>query len=608
MPKTAPVLIFSNNDYPELMKFKIYEGCYFLSSGEAVHIQVKNADYLIDSSGSGVYRSQFIMNPSDWVAALEEAGHHISGDFIGRDMRGSLCGFISNKSAQESMIIPDPFGSAIVFYYRSRSITVFSTDIDSIVSVLSSVGISLQKSMDYLNEVIGTGNGGFFESSYEEIQALKPFEYVTSTNNSFSINEYSWKQDFFSSDKSYEEQLTLAVEEIKNNIQAVSNYKHVAHKISHLTGGFDSRLVLAGILGTDSGQSYRFFCSGRPNMPDRYTAERLCSEFGLTMTEYNGFNALKAPQTLEERFLWPLDFSSGILAASPHRFYETNSNIVLSGGYGECFRSFFGSRAELEQIHDVDSLMPTLWGKIFFDKDKDNALLSEKFKKRFSQKIKHFFNDCRENGLREDAYLDYMYLVIRNRYYVGVTSHRWSSFGARFDPLYTLNGIKCALSVSQEMRSANVVGIDLMNRLFSDLSTLPFDREIYTETYSKLRGNVTMREFKSERRPKFALSEMVKPVEGMKAPKALPEHIERAKKLRAPLWQVVELGSVQEKCLEYLSTMETREIDAMFNRKILFRLLRSPNLSSRVHIRKVFSVYSILLWYFAEKETLQPIV
>jgi len=60
--------------------------------------------------------------------------------------------------------------------------------------------------------------------------------------------------------------------------------------------------------------------------------------------------------------------------------------------------------------------------------------------------------------------------------------------------------------------------------------------------------------------------------------------------------------------LEYLSTMETREIDAMFNRKILFRLLRSPNLSSRVHIRKVFSVYSILLWYFAEKETLQPIV
>jgi hypothetical protein len=589
-------MIFANKDYEELNDFQIYNGCYFVPSSRAINKTINENNITIDISGSGIYKDQFISKPHDFFNVLKN-NYPPTIDSMGKEIRGSLSFYLINTTEQHVEIIADPLGGAIIFYYKSDSISVFSNSITSIINVLNMINIYPKKSMDYLTELISTGNGGYFESSYEGIHALKPFQYIKGINNSFSIQDYTWKHEFFSPISDYNAGLELAVEEIKNNIKAVTNYKNSSYKIAHLTGGFDSRLVLSSILNTDSSDHYHFFCSGNSDMPDRHIAEKLSSEFNLTMTEYGGQSPLNTPSTLEEEYLWQMQFTGGILSTAPKGQYERNNNIILSGGYGECFRSFFGARKSDLASTDLETIMSTLWGNLFFSKNEEDALFSASFKKRLSEQMKKVMNEPLEYGLREDAHLDYLYTRVRNRYYVGVTSHNWSEFGARFDPLYSLNAIKLAMSVPQDMRTANIIGIDIMNRLFEDLTALPFEREVFNGSYIKYRGMPNLRSFSSTERPKFDLEELIAPAQKARTYPATLEQKAKAKKMKAALWQVVELKRVQQKLIEFISSIPSQEVSSIFNRKILNRLLKS-DLNSRVHIRTVFTIYSVLLWYF----------
>jgi hypothetical protein len=588
--RDCPTIVFSEKKYDELSNFRIYDGCYFIPSSKA--LDTKNG--IIDISGSGVYKNKFITKSSDVYDII----HDLSSDSIGKNIRGSLSFYVINKVENKASIIADPLSGGIVFYFQSEAVTVFSNSINSINSILNALGIHLKKSMDYLNELVSTGNGGFFDSSYEEIKALKPFQYVEAWNHSFTIKDYSWKQQFFTPVTNYNEEIEKAVEEIKNNITAVSNYDNGAHKIAHLTGGFDSRLVLSSILNINASNDYHFFCSDQFELTDQLIAERLSTEYNLIMTEYPGYNTLKNPFTLEEEYLLPMQFSGGILSAGIHGNYEKTTNIILSGGYGECFRSFFGSRTT-ENNTNILSLLPKLWGNVFFNENDDDSLFSANFKNKLSKKIRHIFDEAKDNGIRQDAYLDYLYTRIRNRYYIGFQSHSWSEFASRFDPLYSLSAIRCALSLSQEQRSANIVGIDIMSQLYKDLTELPFDREIFNENYITYREKPNLREFRSIDKPKFGLTDLIYGKELNRNLVATPEQRDKAKRLKAHLWQVVEIKRVQQKTMELISSMPSSQVALLFNRKILYRLLKN-DLNNRVHIRTVFSIYSILLWYFSK--------
>jgi hypothetical protein len=589
-------MIFSNKKFEELNKFEVYNGCYFVPSSQVIKGSVHYNELITDISGSGIYKDQFISKPGDLLNVLKD-NFTTTADDIGKEIRGSLSFYLINKTKRQAEIVTDPLGGGIIFYYQTEDISVFSNSINSIIKVLNKINIYPKKSMDYLTELISTGNGGYFESSYEGIKALAPFQYIKGINHTYSIHDYSWKHEFFSTVTDYNKGLELAVEEIKNNISAVINYKDSEYKIAHLTGGFDSRLVLSSILNSNSSNQFYFFCSGNSNMPDRFIAERLASEFNLTMTEYGGITPIQTPSTLEEEYLSQMQFTGGIISTAPKGQYKKNTNIILSGGYGECFRSFFGARKSDFTTTDLESLMSSLWGNLFFSKNADDALFSSSFKMRLSERMRKILNEPIQYGLREDSHLDYLYTRVRNRYYVGVTSHNWSEYGARFDPLYSLNAIKLAMSVPQEMRTANIIGLDIMNRLCEDLTKLPFEREIFNENYIKYRSTPEVKSFHSTERPRFGLEELVVQTEQAKIFSATPEQKEKAKKLKAALWQVVELNRVQKKLNEYISSIPSQEVSAVFNRKILNRLLKS-DLNSRVHIRTVFTIYSVLLWYF----------
>ena len=125
----------------------------------------------------------------------------------------------------------------------------------------------------------GNGSGGLVESSYEGISVLPQFTYVTMSPSGVSVLDYPVREQFFSPGVDYELSIAVAQEEIAQNVEALAAADH-ARKVAHLTGGIDSRLVLAAILSTGHSGEFVFFCSGGPEEPDQKVARQL-AKFGI---------------------------------------------------------------------------------------------------------------------------------------------------------------------------------------------------------------------------------------------------------------------------------------------------------------------------------------
>lgn len=588
------VIIYSNKKYESLSDFEVYNGCYYIGSEKGTYINIKNNKYYIDMSGVGVVNNRFIVNSKDLINYIEKDIDTESYYKFGENIRGAVAITVIDIEKQQFVVLPDPLGYAITFYYRDDNIFAISSDLKSLVKYISKIGIKINKSIEFLSESIATARGVFFRSSYEEVKSLKSFQFVLGKKSDIRIQNYDYKLDIFKNNEAYEDLLEKASIEIIENIKAVSEYNNKGYKIAHLTGGFDSRLVLSAILSCNCEKDFFFYSSGRPDFPDRSIAERICGDFDLMMTEYSGLDKKEGYKNIQEHLLDSLDFSEGLLSTTFNRKLIKNDNIVLSGGLGECYRSSFGKLVEnFNYDMCIYEILEKIWGKNLSYKYED-SLFNNNFIEKVAKILKEEIESAREDGIREDAILDYIYIKTKNRYFIGPISYNASFCINRFDPLYSLSGIKCSINQSQDIRSSNVLGFDLMKKLNNKLPFLPFDGQRFGYNFSKYRGKIKLEDF-SGNKPKFYLEEKNINVQEYSV-EISKEDIEKAKKIKGSVQQVAMLPIIQKECLNILSKIPSDEIYKVFNRKILNRLLIN-DLNNRVHIRNVYNLYSYLLWY-----------
>src|SRR5699024_5239396 len=130
--------------------------------------------------------------------------------------------------------------------------------------------------------------------------------------------------------------------------------------ICHLTGGFDSRLVSSIIINEKCKERFHFACSGRKGIPDKDIAIALSKHFGLVHTSFSGNIAEKIPETYQDEILWSLNYSKGLLV-NLNPYVKNENNIILSGGYGESYRSFYASNRDLNSYDSYEKLAMELW-------------------------------------------------------------------------------------------------------------------------------------------------------------------------------------------------------------------------------------------------------
>lgn len=587
----APVVFYSTTSRVDLEEFKVFNNCYLV--GRSVGL-LPDDRTIVGAHGVGVLRGKFVDSVGAATDVLQKNPASTLPQ-LGQDLKGSLTLYIAEKQAQRVTLLPDPLGGGLVFTWNEGGDWAASSDLSALVALLTRIGKKPARSLHYAAAYVATGSGGLIDSSYENVASLPQFAYVEVSPSGVKVGDYPCKDEFFNSDLSYEDSLQAAQEEISANVIALAGAGH-DRRIAHLTGGVDSRVVLAATLATGTSGDFSYYCSGGPTEPDKLVSQQLAVEYGLIMTEHGGLDAKFGPATLDEELLSPFQHTSGIISGVAQAGNIRSSAAVASGGYGELFRSFYNKGS----VHDGSSQEAgeKMFGRLAFGSDTNRRLLSDSFTDVAESRINALVADAASNNVRRDAQLDYFYLNRRNRYYVGEITRSLSQFVARFDPLYSLAGASLAFRLDGLSRQANIIGMDLMERMAPGLPTLPFDTDRFVGAYTAIRDRPSARSFTRSGTPDFDTAKRI-PLENaanIHVTRPTAADRERANKLRMTPRLITQFPAIRDGLREIISGLPRGEFQSVFNQRAVALLIdREP--SHRAYYRTARDLYAALLWY-----------
>lgn len=497
-------------------------------------------------------------------------------------------------------VLPDPLGGALVFVWRAGRGTYVSSSVPAIVEAAALFGEHPRKSLEYQLERSLIGNGGLIPASYEEMEALPVSTWLLIDEDGLHERRYDSFQSDLQIDGSYSDLIAQARTDIIESMTAIASMP-VEQRISHLTGGFDSRLILAAVQAAGLADRFSFFTSGPTGTPDRDISDLLSKHFGLTRTNDAGLSAYP-PSGYREQVLEPMTNSGGITSTGPTGKEDRIEVAAVGGGYGEVLRSF-NSRL-LDKIEpdpetgnwEPKSLGTALWGPYAL---KPGGLANDEATSRLLRRAADHFNDLQALDSPLDQLGDLHYLAVRNRYHIGHSSMLWSRHGYRFDPLYSRAGAKLSRMLPIGPRAQNVVGFDLMTSFSDELAALPFDKPRFAGDFSLYRRIPKQREYREGGFPTLPRSARYP------AP-ALPptsdadrrRFVAEANKFGVNYWQMAQLQPAQQGLRQALANIDERELAGTLNLDYVRRLASSQP-RNRAEIRHLHSVYAMLLWYFA---------
>lgn len=591
--RTTPVIFQSKAPQaPDLESFRVFANTYVVGSSRGA--ECRQNQLTVWAHGVGALGGSFIDGDEEAARILDQPG--LSNlPSLGQELRGSISLYVLEHDKDQVTLLPDPLGGGIVFTHRDEDGWAASSDLGALVDFLRSIGRGPRKSLEYVAAYVATGSGGLVDSSYEGIEALPQFSYIEITLNGFTVKDYAAKQSFYATEESYDDSLARAEEEIKLNLRALASGDH-SRKVAHLTGGIDSRAVLAAILSTGNGDQFSFYCSGGPTEPDQVIARQLATEYGLIMTKAQGTEPTVAPETQEEQLLWRFQHTSGLISGPMHRGNTRSSTAIASGGYGELFRSFHNKG--IPHVGNPQEVAQKIFGGLGFSTNASRRLLSRDFADRTQARLQNHIVKSEGKGVRRDALLDHVYMSSRNRFFVGEITRSVSPFAARFDPLYSLAGASLALRLDGASRVANIVGMDLIERMSPGLSRLPFDRDRFSGAYAQVREVPATRDFSKQGGPLFdgMVSEPAGNAGLVKVPKPTVEERLRANELKMAPRLIAEFPATRDGIKDLIAGMTGSRFESAFNSRAVTLLVDRPP-SHRVHYRTARSIYASLLWY-----------
>lgn len=560
--------------------------------------------YLLD--GVGIVGSSAIIDDDGVADFLDENRDHTSAksmaDRWGKGVKNPCAAFVVDLDAQQILCLPDPLGGALAFRYRSNSAQIVSTDMVSLANVVTAMNLPLRKSSDYQLERLILGNGGLIPSSYEDVDRLDPFEYWQVSTDGAKRCRYA--QD--GSEPTYAESLQVIRDELIESVLAVSKLP-AEIRIAHITGGFDSRLVMAAAMAAGCAKDFMYFCSGPAGSTDRKIADGLSLTLGLPRSASGGLAA--SPLThVHEKLLAPLYHSGGITSSGPNGGESRSTAVVAGGGYGEVLRSTFSARFRTLAPEDVS---PTsLLNKFAPRRVGDAHIYAESALSLLSRKLFQEWQRLRDQGHEHDFIGDAFYISVRNRYHIGQNSMLWSRVGRRYDPLYSVEAAAAAARLPLYSRETNVLGFDLMQSFGFNIEKYPFDKNRFTEAYKTIRRAPVQLEFSGAGPLKIDDSHEISYGGGVSLPSALDGLavtsptltgderklvIQRANKIGLNYWHIASLEPAQRSLRAGLNEFGLAAIDGLVDREYAWHLAKQ-RLTTRAEIRDLYSMYGLVAW------------
>ncbi len=384
-----------------------------------------------------------------------------------QSLRGSFMIAHHNRIDNSIDIVVDPLSMYPLFIYQQSGLFACSNNIFALVTCLQRCGIETSRS-SRLFALEGTfGNAISDFTSYQSITLLPPASRVSiSGQNVATIFPQRELSTYFVSDDSYTDLLDRAEVELRDNIRACLDGPF-KYRIADLTGGMDSRLVLAVILAEASTDNFLFATGGSYPTPDVAVADVLREKYSLT----SGVDLYERLYSLADD---PVASLCAQLRATDACYTHTGEMLIgtsrrldiahIGGGVAETFRGGIMPAPALAG----DTLLHLL------KKVDRRTVLTDKEREQQRNQIASRFKFYRRGGVPESALGDALYLFERNRYHFGFIWRARNLKRTNFQPLYSPASILAAQKLSTDLRAAGKVGFDLMSRFSSSLVEIPF--------------------------------------------------------------------------------------------------------------------------------------
>lgn len=512
--------------------------------------------------------------------------------------------YIHDNNEGWSACLPDPLGGALAFTLQRDGHVFVSTSTTALTTTAEDHGFNLTKDPLFQIERLLLGNGGLINNSFENVHGIEPFQYVYIADNQAQTRAYKSTSSLMALTNF--ELFQMLRNEVLSTISALVNSKS-AQVISHLTGGFDSRIVLSAILHLGVEDRTLLFCSGPEGSTDRVIADGLSRQFGLRRA--SGAGLTPAPTTnMSERLMGPLFASGGITNTGPLGREVSANVIAMGGGYGEVLRTFYGNREITSEGTLSDELI--LKRYLPFDSPANKHISPAAISTLGSNLIQNF---RRINTIYDDPEFlgDAYYTHTRNRYHIGQSSLLWSRIGSRFDPLYSLAGFELSRRATQSTRAANEIGHDLMESFSSKLLEFPFDYERFSDELQKRRKKPVQTAWPSNSR-KISFEESVQPesvleskflnaLSGLDIPQPHYTTAQRqamtaqANQQGVNFWQIMYKTTGQELLRKAFETSPSSPVYEFIDPNYIKSIASKSSLNKR-ELRDLYSLGSIITW------------
>lgn len=552
--------------------------------------------------GFGQILGVAVASVADAAAVLRDC--HMTPGVIGASIRGALSIVVNDLSTGQRHLLADPFGGGLVFLWKDARRWCASSSLPTLIAFLASHRIHPRRSLGYAAALGLIGNGGLFPAPYEGIEVLLQFSYICQRDGRAEILRYPGHADFVSArrgdDGHYQRMLEVVADEIVENIEVVSQYPATTH-IAHLTGGLDSRTIVAGLTRTDQLHRFELFTSGPSYTPDVIVASQVAGHFGLSVTDDSGLRQGISPANATQADLWAMHETGGVLPGPAHvGMTGPADSVVLSGGYS-LLRSYYGTdfdpaapRADKEKWL-VDAMLGVASP---YRGQFEGGLFAPSVIERAYSIAGEMIEELEEWDLPPDVLPDHAFFRVRSRYYTGEIQRSLSPYVHRSDPLYASHLLPLAYCLPRTQRLNGFVQLDLNRQLNQELMLLPYDAPRISDAYRQARPTLppetTPRGNTSQRRPALRLRSARGIGSRSQAPTAAQEA--EAQRIGAPVRLVMGAEASQKNLRTVIEDLGDEALKDTFNLPQLRRIAEvKPR--SRPLYRSLNTLNTTLSWF-----------
>ena len=282
-----------------------------------------------------------------------------------------------------------------------------------------------------------------------------------------------------------DEAVDLARRDLEAELTAISSLP-VGPVLADLTGGKDSRVILAAMLSAGVADRFRFSTSGPPDLPDVRIANHLVDMFGLT-------RGLPFPLPEAEAERWRVRGSQDELGADRRFSFGTSGmctlwsvepltvpsrEVKLNGVGGEPWYTNYPGSATLERLDQFHGWL--------YSGQKIGAaqLVTSEARAHYESIISEVAQQlCEGSRTPQDAV---------DKYYLRVRMRRWWGTLLEVDrrnkvlPLFSAPSIAAAFGLGSYRRRAQYLPFSLMAATDPRLVTTPFAEDVWPRALGEL--------------------------------------------------------------------------------------------------------------------------